>query len=862
MIFRPILLSVLLIFSLSHIYAQGGATATDKSDKKIYNTKHVGSTAPTIDGDLSDAIWQSVPWGGDFIQRQPNEGEAPTRDTKFKILYDAKNLYVAFKCLDDAPDEVVKRLSRRDGFDGDWVEINIDSYHDLRTAFSFTITAAGVKGDEAISNDGQNWDSSWDPIWYVKSAIVEDGWVAEARIPLSQLRFSNQENQVWGLQINRRDFRQEERSNWQFVPNNTNSWVSSFGELHGIVGIKPQKQLEIQPYVLGKIETYKEEEGNPFAPGKDYNGAIGLDGKIGLTSDFTIDFTINPDFGQVEADPSALALDGFQIFFNERRPFFIEGRNIFNYRLTSAEAGGPFNGDRLFYSRRIGGAPHGYPDVSDDEYVDQPVNTSILGAAKFTGKSKNGFSIGILESVTQKEFAKIDKFGDRSEELVEPLTNYFVGRVQQDLREGQTVIGGIFTAANRKNTNSPVDFLHKDAYSGGLDFLHRWKEQMWYVAGNANFSKVSGTAASITRTQERFEHLFQRVDADHLSVDTTLTSLAGHGGSIRLGKSGGGKRFNFDGGVSWRSPEFEINDLGFNRNTDEIIHFLWAGFRIDKPFSIFRNFRANYNHWTNWDFAGNHNYLGWNVNLHTQFKNFYSIGSGVNTSAVNVSSRALRGGPRLRTGNFINNWMYANSDQRKKIVFYWNMYHYWNFENESRTKNYSLFAQWQALNTLTISLGPRYSENKDVLQFVENTETPDGTPRYINGTVHQKTLSATVNINLTVNPTLSIQYYGSPFISRGNYTDFKYITDALGNTFADRQQPYTDAQINYVSEDDQYIFDEDLDGETDYSIGNPDFNFMQFPFKPLSYVGNIFRVRNYSSFGPRVIRILVILKKI
>ena len=251
-------------FSISLHLLNGQTSGLDLDNKKNYTTKRI-TDAPCIDADLSDEVWSKVEWAGDFIQRRPNQGAQPTRETQFKILYDSKNLYVAFKCLDNDPDKIVKRLSRRDGFEGDWVEINIDSYHDLRSAFSFTISAAGVKGDEFISNDGGNWDSSWDPIWFVKSAIVEDGWVAEAKIPLSQLRFNSEEKQVWGIQVNRRDFRADESSNWQYVPNNSSTWVSEFGKLHGIEGIKSQKQVEIQPYVLVKLETYEAEEGNPFS---------------------------------------------------------------------------------------------------------------------------------------------------------------------------------------------------------------------------------------------------------------------------------------------------------------------------------------------------------------------------------------------------------------------------------------------------------------------------------------------------------------------------------------------------------------------------------------------------------------------
>lgn len=804
------------------------STPTIAQEKRIYFTKSISQTPPTIDGVLDDPVWENVEWGGDFIQRQPYEREAPSQKTNFKILYDAKNLYIAYRCHDTDPDKIVKRLSRRDGFEGDWIEVNIDSYHDLRSAFSFTITAAGVKGDEFISNDGSSWDSSWDPIWFAKSKIDEKGWTAEIRIPLSQLRFPNKEEHIWGIQFTRRDFRMEERSVWQFIPRNSQSWVSSFGELHGIRDIKPQKQLELQPYVVAQVATSEVEPDNPFATGIQKGISTGVDGKIGVTSDLTVDFTINPDFGQVEADPSAIALDGFQIFFQERRPFFVEGRNIYDFRLTQSEAGGPFGQDALFYSRRIGGAPHGYPDLTTQEFADVPSNTTILGAAKFSGKTQNGLSIGILESITQKEYAEIDNLGERRKETVEPLTNYFVGRLQQDYRAGNTQIGGMFTAVNRELEGTPLDFLHRSAYSGGLDFSHRWKEAMWYVAGDIVASSVSGSKEAITNTQERFEHSFQRIDAPHLSVDTSLTSLSGFGGNLKIGKVGNGKKFNFEGGLSWRSPGLEINDIGFLRSTDEIIQYFWANYRLDEPFSIFRSMRFNYNHWLAWDFSGLHTFHGWNVNGHANFKNNWNFGTGLNYFPYNIETKALRGGPNLRQTKGLANWTYLSTDSRKKVQVFFNMFHNWGLDSERFLFGYSLFFNFQPLNTLAISIGPNFNNNRQVLQYVENITLDETTTTYLNASLAQKTLSMTANINYTINPNLTIQYYGSPFISRGRYSDFKYITNPTHKDFYQRFEEYPNHLVQHHQEEEKIVFLEEGTGNAQFSIDDPDFNFMQF----------------------------------
>ncbi len=409
------------------MFAKGKKDSAILIPKKHYFTQHTNGDEITNDGLASDKAWNLVEWAGGFRQFDPEDGAKPAMDTEFKVLYDDKNLYLLVRAHDKEPHKIDKRLSRRDNFPGDWVEVNIDSYHDKRTAFSFNLSASGVKGDEFVSNDGSDWDSSWDPIWYGKSSIDEYGWIAEMRIPLSQLRFANKPEHVWGLQVLRRNFREQERSSWQYKPQSAPGWVQRFGELRGLKGIKPQKQLEIMPYVVAKAERYPGEKDNPYASGSDESLSFGVDGKVGITSDITLDFTINPDFGQVEADPSQVNLSAFELFFRERRPFFIEGSNIYNFPLTEAIAGGRYNVDNLFYSRRIGRSPSYYPDTEDGEFVDMPQNTTILGALKLTGKNKNGQNWGVMESVTQKEYAKVHDGTDERRVEAVPLTNYLVG---------------------------------------------------------------------------------------------------------------------------------------------------------------------------------------------------------------------------------------------------------------------------------------------------------------------------------------------------------------------------------------------------------------------------------------------------
>ncbi len=815
-----LIVCVIFLFQIS-LKAQDSTTVILK---RIYTTKSLnGDKAPVIDGMLNDLSWGIVDWTGDFIESRPDENTAPSQKTKFKIIYDQKFLYIGVRCYDDEPDKIVERLSRRDGFQGDWVGVFIDSYNDERTSFNFIVTAAGVKGDEFLTDNGNNSDDSWNPIWYTKTNIDEEGWTAEMKIPLSQLKFGKSKEQSWGLEVMRKLFRKEERYVWQRIPREVAGFVSEFGELNGLIDIEPQKQIEIQPYTITKLKTFEAEEGNPFQDGNDFNINGGLDAKIGITNDLTLDLTVNPDFGQVEADPSSIALDGFQIFFNERRPFFVENNNIFNFQLSNSEAGNTFGSDNVFYSRRIGRSPQGYPDTENGEFVDQPDNTPIIGAAKFSGKTKEGWSIGVLESVTAKRYAIIDDNGNRRKEAVEPLTNYFVGRLQKDFNDRNTFIGGMFTAVNRENLTDDLGFLHKSAYTGGFDFKHQWNDKAWYVGGNVNWSHVIGSEEAIQNTQESITHLFQREDADYLEVDPNKTSLTGTGGNLQIGNLDG--RWKFESGATWRSPELELNDIGFQRKADDIRHYTWIGYQTQKPDSTFRKVGINYNHWSTWDFGGNHNSLQFNTNSWQNWKNNWFTNIGFNYQPINYSNSALRGGPRLRNSNSISFWNGINTDNRKKVRF--NLFHRGSFGGDDSYSNYFMRFEvtYQPTNNLQISARPSYSINNDKLQFIDNIDIGNET-RYLNGEIAQRTLSMSLRLNYTINPNLSIQYWGQPFISRGRFTNFKFITDPLAKNFIDRFSEYTDNQISF--NDDIYNVDEDLNDVTDFSFDNPDFSSIQF----------------------------------
>ncbi|OQP45380.1 hypothetical protein A4D02_33835 [Niastella koreensis] len=826
---NPSKLLLLICFAVTCFTTTAMSQTTDTTvARRSYTTQHIQGNI-LLDGIPSEDAWNSVAWTGDFTQWQPNEGKAPHQPTEFKILYDEKYLYIAYHCIDKYPDSIIKWMDRRDQFPGDWVEINIDSYHDQRTAFSFTLSVSGVRGDEFVSNNGNNWDANWNPIWFSKTHIDKTGWTAEVKIPFSQLRYGNEVDKTWGIQVTRRIFRKEERSCWQYIPQNSGVWVSRFGELKGLKNIPMHRQVEIAPYVTVQADKYKKEEGNPFAKGFDRKLTGGVDGKYAVTNDLILDFTVNPDFGQVEADPSQVRIDGFQNFFEERRPFFMESRNIFDYQLTGSEAGGDYDSDLLFYSRRIGSSPHYTPDINDNEYLKMPQNTSILGAAKFSGKTRKGWSIGVLESITQKETATIDDNGEKRKVLVEPLTSYFVGRLQKDINGGKTIFGGIITAVNRDGGLN--DLLHRQAYSGGLDFFHTWKNRTWYIRGNMIFSEVQGTQAAITNTQTAFEHLFQRIDARNLAVDSNRTSLTGTGGTFRFGKIGGksgrhGRLFKFETGVTLRSPELELNDIGFMLTANEINHFTWAGFHWPKSFLFFRWARLNYNHWSKWDYSGKFMNQSFNFNSHASFKNNWQIGTGATTAVYDVSNNALRGTTAIRNPGNISHNAYVNTDYRKKIYAYLSIYNQWGFGNTTRYNGVDLTLYFQPMNSLRLSLAGSYSYNwRRQDQFVDNV-TYNNTTRTIVSEVKQHTLRFTARLTYNITPDLTIQYYGQPYLNRPVYNHFAYVSNPMAKNYNDRFHPFNNGEVKEVNG--VYQVDEQKDGIVDYTFDKPDFNFVQF----------------------------------
>ena len=526
------------------------------------------------------------------------------------------------------------------------------------------MNAAGVKYDAVTSADGAVTDASWDPIWFVETAVDEQGWTAEMRIPLTELRFADREEHVWGLQVGRFFWRKQESSRWQYIPQRAAGSVSRFGELRGIRGIKPRAQIELVPYAVGQVERYEPQPGNPFATGRDCSGMAGLDGKLGVTNDVTMNFTVNPDFGQVEADPSVVNLTAYETFYMEKRPFFVEGANMFAMPITSF---GTSAGDTQFYSRRIGRPAQYRPTIAAGAYLEQPNQTPILGATKIAGKSGRATTFALLDAVTAEDEAVIDLAGSRRSEVVEPLTNFLVGRVQRDFRGGNSLMSGMFTAVNRRLDEPQLTFLHEAAYSAGGNFAHYWRDKTYYVKGAGVVSHVRGSAQAILRTQRASPRFFQRPDATYLTLDPTKTSLSGHGGSIEAGRSGN-SRLVINGSFAWRSPGLELNDVGFQRVADYAVARVQGVYRTFKPFSVFRTFRAEFAPWVNFLWNGDRAGFGGYVSGQAQFTNYWSAFATVESNSEYLETMNLRGGPAYKTSPFTTVYAQVTSDGRRKVT--------------------------------------------------------------------------------------------------------------------------------------------------------------------------------------------------
>ena len=778
-----------------------------------------------LDGRLDERIWSIAVPASQFYQTAPHEGEPATERTEVRIAYDEDAVYIGARLLDSDPHGIRGQLARRDAStEADLFEVAIDSYHDHNTSFVFGINPSGVKTDRVVGQDGFSSDDSWDPVWAAAVQTDAAGWAVEMRIPLSQLRFSPAASQTWGINFFRRIHRKAEQVVYAYSKPSDRGYASYFAHLLGIQNLPKSRRLEIAPYATTRQERIDPRAtNNPFNDGSRQVAGAGLDAKYGVTSSLTLDATVNPDFGQVDADPAFVNLSAFEQFLNERRPFFVEGADIFSFNST----------DQLFYSRRIGRAPQGAANDRDG-FVDTPDHATILGAGKLSGRV-GAWSVGMLEATTSHEFATVDSSGIRFKDEVEPLTNYFVARGQRDWRGGADRLGFIGTAVNRKIDATALSFLRTSAYVGGLDFGHRFAGNTYNLTGSIVGSRIAGDTIAIQRAQRSSARYFQRPDAKTHRYDATATSLSGWNGYVNLGKEAG----DVQGGVNFsvKSPGYEVNDAGFQTNADAINYFAFVNRRWTKPNKVFRFYFIgnNLTYTTNFDRV--RKTLQYNLNTNATFLNYWNADAHFTSAARALSDNLTRGGPLADAAAFWNVSGGIGSDTRRRFSTY-NGGSY--ARNEIGGWNGSWFSSidFRPSTATTISVQPSYTVYESKLQYtatqVDATATNTYGRRYLFSEVLQHSLDLTTRLNVTFRPNVSLQIYAQPFVATGDYHNLKELARpssldyvVYGKTGASTLQCF-DAKHQPIGCDSEaafYTADPDGSGPRPaLSVGNDSFN--------------------------------------
>ncbi len=746
------------------------------------------TTPVELDGRLDDAIWAQAQAGTDFRQAQPKPGDPAVQKTEIRVLFDDDALYIGARMFDDQGAAGVRsQLVRRDQetSNSDNVQVIFDTYHNHIGRTIFTVTPSGSRQDAGQATEFA--DQSWDPVWEVKTNIDSAGWTAEFRIPFSQLRFARDSVQSWGMQVWRYESRTNEISMWSYWGPDESGGPSRFGHIDGISpGRGAVRRLEVMPYVVGRYSYLQpsSDPQDPFYKRSDADARVGADLKYLLTSNVTLDATINPDFGQVEVDPAVVNLSAFETFFPERRPFFVEGSGTFGFGGFNCFFCSNVSSLSLFYSRRVGRSPQG-PSPQGTQYSERPDASTILGAAKVTGRTRNGFTIGVLDAVTDRERATIRRStGADTVQEVEPLTNYFVGRLKKDFNRGNLVFGGMVTSVYR-NLDDPLlkDRLNSHSEAVGFDWNARWKNRAWSWVGNLAFTNNSGEPAAIRRLQNSSARFFQRPDRKSGSngflsdaYDPNATRLRGLGGYTRFAKDAG--KWLFETATNWRTPGFEANDLAFNTRSD----YIWMNgnlaLSLSRPSSWYRNYFVIVGSQRQYNFDGDRTDTQFHTGIFGQLLNYWQVNFFAIRRTDTYDDGLLRGGPVvIRPGNVFLN---ANigTDSRKRVSVSLNP----NFSRSDRGNtgfNASVGVEVRAASNMQLSFFPFFNRSSAVMQYVTAIPDPTATAfygtRYILSDLAQKTVGFDTRMNITFTPRLTFELYAQPFISSVHFKRFKQV---------------------------------------------------------------------------------------
>jgi hypothetical protein len=820
--------------------ATGGAAHAQAPTSAQINRPSVQAAARSgairIDGRLDEEAWSAAQPATDFVQQDPHEGQPATQRTEVRFLYDDAALYIAARMHDDLSAAGVRtRLGRRDeSLEGDNITFTFDTFHDHTGRTILKINPSGVKYDAGQASSFAN--PSWDPVWIAATQIDSLGWTAEMRIPFSQLRFPSQDVQTWGLQISRYTERLAEESMWAFWGKNESGGPALFGHLEALRMPSRQLGVELLPYIVVRAERVTPlQAGSPFDSGETNSWRVGGDVKAILGSAVTLDATINPDFGQVEVDPAVVNLSAFETFFEEKRPFFVEGSGLFGFGSLNCYFCSNVSSLSLFYSRRIGRRPQGSIS-SAAEFVSMPENTTILSAAKVTARTAGGWQVGALNAITSSERADAER-DDRTRftEEVEPLTNYFVGRIRRNFLDGNLQIGAIGTSVVRRFDNDELrSLLASHAEAVGVDWQALWKDRTYSWMGQIAFTSVAGDSLAIRRIQRAPARYFHRPDRDQRGngfltngYDPSLESVRGFGGYSRIAKQAGD--WQFEAQTNVRTPGFEANDAAFLTRAD----YVWANGNVrwqrNQPtrYSRYLSFTAGAQRQYNFD--GDMNDGQVHGSAFYQLLNYWSMGAFAIRFAERADERMTRGGPVVHRspGTFMAG--NVGSDSRRALVLQVDGS---GFRGDDGTREFNASAtiRFKPATNLAVTLGPSLSGGRSKAQFVDRFEDESADhffgQRVVFSDLEHRTVSMNTRVSATFSPTLTLEVFAQPFISSGDYSDFKEYTA----TRTTERRVFDAGQISAVpsaaGRDSVYVLDPDRDqGTANFTFPNPDFNF-------------------------------------
>ncbi len=727
----------------------------------------------TIDGRLDEPVWQRAEAATDWVQSQPQAGRPASERSEARVLIDGQNLYVGIRLYDRHPDSIGVQLARRDVDDTytDRVWVGFDSYGDRRTAFAFAVSPLGVQSDGYGFNDNE-FDPQWDAVWQSQARIDSLGWTAEMRIPLSQLRYTaGDSTRDWGVQFMREIARRGEESYWSPRDPTARGDVSRYGVLTGLGAMNGALPVEAIPYARSQLNTRPPDPGNPFHANANGEMAFGVDLRARLPKSLSLTATINPDFGQVEADPAVVNLSAFEVFFPERRPFFLENLDAFRFGGTTT-----FNDNdapNFFYTRRVGRAPRG--ELGGD-FSDIPAQTPILAAFKLSGTTPSGWAIGSLNATTARESGRaIDIGGPLRRGVVEPQTNSHVTRVRRLLRGGYTSVGGFTSWVERERGDSTLaSLLPQRAIVGGLDFDHAIGDRAWTFSGVLARSNVRGEASAIARLQRANYRLLQRPDATHLTYDPTRTALDGGYYSLSAAKTSG--RLTGSMTAEQLDAGFETNDAGFQQRSDLRSVSTGIFYRQPQQTTRFQAWSTGAFSTVSWNTAGDNLERRVASFNEVQFRNFWELSIEGNVESGRYNDRLLRGGPMATRPVAGRVEVSVSTDERRPLIL--SVGSEWSGSRAgNRGQQVGVELDWRPLSALRIRVEPEVATATAVDQYVTvvsgGRDGVTGGARYVFANVEQREARLNTRLDWTFSPYVSVQLFVQPFASTGRFSRYK-----------------------------------------------------------------------------------------